>query len=167
MLFLWAANLLKLMLIYWVNPSWMIQSLLYPSAWPNRGKIKQNEDLTPIPPLFFFLSLFPYFHSETVWWMATLHLERQVLYLKLSPFVQHDSWNWSVCLNPFFFRLWRTTLWCWYWFWAEAPIWKMYPWMWHSELVELVCSAVWDQMRKWILEWNHYYSHRCRKVDIQ
>lgn len=51
--FLWAANLLELMLIYRVNLSWMIQSLLYLSALPNRGKTQQNEVLTP-RSIFFF-----------------------------------------------------------------------------------------------------------------
>lgn len=45
--FLQAAKLLRLMLVYWINLSWMIQPLLYLWALPGRGKMQQTEDSTP------------------------------------------------------------------------------------------------------------------------
>lgn len=67
--FFWVANLTQtdadLLSKHLLDDAELIVSLSI--EIPNRGKIQQNEDLTPIPPLFFyFLSLFPYFHSKSL-----------------------------------------------------------------------------------------------------
>lgn len=79
----------------------MIQSLLYLSALPNRGKIEQNEGLTPILPLFFpFLFSLIFTPRQFASWPLCILKDKYctLSHLRLVP---HGSWNWAVCLYFF------------------------------------------------------------------